>query len=78
MLPKLIVWEDGAFPNCQAGFKTAARLILWNMVDDSPADRPAEKMASWPVSDRLGNLRSNDAQLLEAPEPSAPGLFPAN
>jgi len=38
----------------------------------------AEKMAVWPVSDRLGNVRNNDPQLLE--EPRAPGelLFPAD
>ena len=26
---------------------------------------PAEKMQAWPVSDRVGNVRNNDAQLLE-------------
>ena len=39
---------------------------------------PAEKMAAWRVSDRVGNVRNNDPQLLE--EPPAPGqlLFPTN
>jgi putative SOS response-associated peptidase YedK len=27
---------------------------------------PAERMVSWPVSDRVGNVRNNDAQLLDA------------
>jgi putative SOS response-associated peptidase YedK len=38
---------------------------------------PAEKMVAWPVSDRVGNVRNNDPELLE--EPQAPGglLFPA-
>jgi putative SOS response-associated peptidase YedK len=39
---------------------------------------PAEKMVAWPVSDRVGNVRNNDPQLLEAPEPSAGHLFQAN
>ena len=39
---------------------------------------PAEKIVSWPVSDRVGNVRNNDPQLLEPPEQSAPPLFPAN
>ena len=39
---------------------------------------PAEKMVSWPVSDRVGNVRNNDAQLLDIPEPPAPLLFPAD
>jgi putative SOS response-associated peptidase YedK len=39
---------------------------------------PAEKMVSWPVSDRVGNVRNNDPQLLEPPEPAAPLLFPAD
>jgi putative SOS response-associated peptidase YedK len=26
---------------------------------------PAERMRSWPVSDRVGNVRNNDAELLE-------------
>jgi putative SOS response-associated peptidase YedK len=39
---------------------------------------PAEKMVSWPVSDRVGNVRNNDAQLLDPPEPAAQFLFPAN
>ncbi|MDR3771899.1 MAG: SOS response-associated peptidase [Terracidiphilus sp.] len=39
---------------------------------------PAEKMAAWRVSDRVGNVRNNDPQLLV--EPPAPGqlLFPTN
>jgi len=34
-------------------------------------------MVAWPVSDRVGNVRNNDPELLE--EPQAPGglLFPA-
>jgi putative SOS response-associated peptidase YedK len=39
---------------------------------------PAEKMVSWPVSDRVGNVRNNDPQLLDPPEPPAPLLFPAD
>jgi putative SOS response-associated peptidase YedK len=39
---------------------------------------PAEKMVSWPVSDRVGNVRNNDAHLLDPLEPSAPMLFPVN
>jgi putative SOS response-associated peptidase YedK len=31
---------------------------------------PAERMRSWPVSDRVGNVRNNDAELLE-PAPAA-------
>jgi len=31
---------------------------------------PAEKMASWPVSDRVGNVRNNDPELLESCAPS--------
>jgi putative SOS response-associated peptidase YedK len=38
---------------------------------------PAEKMVAWPVSDRVGNVRNNDPQLLEAAEPSAGPLFQA-
>lgn len=30
---------------------------------------PAEKMVSWPVSDRVGNVRYNDSQLLEQLQP---------
>jgi putative SOS response-associated peptidase YedK len=26
---------------------------------------PADKMEAWPVSDRVGNVRSNDPQLLD-------------
>jgi putative SOS response-associated peptidase YedK len=26
---------------------------------------PAEQMVAWPVSDRVGNVRNNDPQLLE-------------
>jgi putative SOS response-associated peptidase YedK len=37
---------------------------------------PAEKMVSWPVSARVGNVRNNDPQLLDPPEPPAPLLFP--
>jgi putative SOS response-associated peptidase YedK len=38
---------------------------------------PAEKMIAWPVSDRVGNVRNNDPQLLEEAEPSAGPLFQA-
>lgn len=39
---------------------------------------PAEKMIAWPVSERVGNVRNNDPQLLE--EAPAPGglLFPTS
>jgi len=30
---------------------------------------PAEKMVSWPVSDRVGNVRNNEPQLLEQLRP---------
>ena len=38
---------------------------------------PAEKMVAWPVSARVGNVRNNDAELLEpeTPEATQPGLF---
>jgi putative SOS response-associated peptidase YedK len=39
---------------------------------------PTEEMVAWPVSDRVGNVRNNDPQLLEAPEPSAGHQFQAN
>jgi putative SOS response-associated peptidase YedK len=39
---------------------------------------PAEKMVAWPVSDRVGNVRNNDPQLLEEPGPSGWPLFQAN
>lgn len=39
---------------------------------------PAEKMVSWPVSDRVGNVRNNDPQLLEEPALSQASLFPAD
>jgi putative SOS response-associated peptidase YedK len=39
---------------------------------------PAEAMTAWPVSDRVGNVRNNDPQLLEASEPRAGNLFPEN
>jgi putative SOS response-associated peptidase YedK len=38
---------------------------------------PAEKMIAWPVSDRVGNVRNNDPQLLEEDDPTAGMLFPA-
>jgi len=37
---------------------------------------PAEKMAAWPVSDRVGNVRNNDPQLLEPLKPDGGLLFP--
>jgi putative SOS response-associated peptidase YedK len=39
---------------------------------------PAEKMLSWPVSDRVGNVRNNDPQLLDEPQPAQDSLFSAN
>jgi putative SOS response-associated peptidase YedK len=36
---------------------------------------PAEEMRSWPVSDRVGNVRNNDAALLERAEPAQNDLF---
>ncbi|MGA2534969.1 MAG: SOS response-associated peptidase [Terracidiphilus sp.] len=38
---------------------------------------PAEKMVAWQVSDRVGNVRNDDPQLLEELEAPRPGLFPA-
>jgi putative SOS response-associated peptidase YedK len=38
---------------------------------------PAEKMVAWPVSDRVGNVRNNDPQLLDEDKPAAGTLFPA-
>ena len=41
---------------------------------------PAEKMAAWPVSDRVGNVRNNDSALLQPVTPAdsadSPSLFP--
>jgi len=39
---------------------------------------PAEEMRAWPVSDRVGNVRNNDPQLLEEPQPDLGPLFQAN
>jgi putative SOS response-associated peptidase YedK len=39
---------------------------------------PAEEMFSWPVSERVGNVRNNDPQLLEEPQSAQNSLFPAN
>ncbi len=36
---------------------------------------PADQMRSWPVSDRVGNVRNNDAELLEPAEPAQVDLF---
>jgi len=36
---------------------------------------PAEKMRAWPVSDRVGNVRNNDPQLVKELNPSAGPLF---
>jgi len=38
---------------------------------------PAEKMHAWPVSDRIGNVRNDDPNLLTPadPEPETPSLF---
>ena len=38
---------------------------------------PAEKMRAWPVGDRVGNVRNDDAALLTETEPAPenPGLF---
>jgi len=37
---------------------------------------PAEKMAAWPVSDRVGNVRNNDPELLQRLQPATGLLFP--
>lgn len=39
---------------------------------------PAEKMVAWPVSERVGNVRNNDPQLLEESGPSSGPLFKTN
>jgi putative SOS response-associated peptidase YedK len=39
---------------------------------------PAEKMVAWPVTDRVGNVRNDDPQLLEQVQPSQESLFSAN
>jgi putative SOS response-associated peptidase YedK len=39
---------------------------------------PAEKMIAWPVSDRVGNVRNNDSQLLEEQQSAQADLFPAS
>lgn len=39
---------------------------------------PAEEMRCWPVSDRVGNVRNNDPQLLEEPQADLGPLFQAN
>ena len=39
---------------------------------------PAERMRAWPVSDRVGNVRNNDPQLLEEPQADLGPLFQAN
>jgi putative SOS response-associated peptidase YedK len=48
-------------------------------LDTDPGERPpvelmrpfpAERMRSWPVSDRVGNVRNNDAELLEPAQAS--------
>jgi putative SOS response-associated peptidase YedK len=36
---------------------------------------PAEKMIAWPVSDRVGNVRNNDPELLDKADPLAGTLF---
>lgn len=36
---------------------------------------PAEQMRAWPISDRVGNVRNNDPQLLEESRASAGPLF---
>jgi putative SOS response-associated peptidase YedK len=38
---------------------------------------PAEKMVAWPVSDRVGNVRNNDPELLDELQASEGHLFPA-
>jgi putative SOS response-associated peptidase YedK len=38
---------------------------------------PAEQMIAWPVSDRVGNVRNNDPQLLEEARTSVGSLFSA-
>jgi len=39
---------------------------------------PAGEMQAWPVSDRVGNVRNNDPQLLEEPQADLGPLFQAN
>jgi putative SOS response-associated peptidase YedK len=39
---------------------------------------PAEKMVAWPVSDRVGNVRNNDRQLLEMEQSAQGTLFPVS
>jgi len=38
---------------------------------------PAEKMLAWPVSERVGNVRNDDSQLLEPVEAAANAMPPA-
>jgi putative SOS response-associated peptidase YedK len=35
---------------------------------------PAEKMQAWPVSERVGNVKNDDPELLAAAEPPATNL----
>jgi putative SOS response-associated peptidase YedK len=37
---------------------------------------PAEKMHAWPVSERVGNVRNDDPQLLDPEQPAMGELFP--
>ncbi len=50
--------------------------------DQPPVDLlrpfPAENMTAWGVSDRVGNVRNNDPQLLDQIEPLSGLLFPAD
>jgi putative SOS response-associated peptidase YedK len=39
---------------------------------------PAGEMRAWPVSERVGNVRNNDAQLLQEQQPLAGTLFAPN
>ena len=73
----------GADPQPDAGDPGAAGLRRWLEPGDParpPADLlrpyPAEKMPAWQVSDRVGNVRNNDPELLEHFSPPEQ-LFPA-
>jgi len=50
------------------------RWLGWDPAERPPVELmrpfPAEQMRSWPVSDRVGNVRNNDAELLEPAQAS--------
>jgi putative SOS response-associated peptidase YedK len=57
---------DNANPNTKPTAGDASRPPI-----DLLRPYPAEKMMAWRVADRVGNVRNDDAQLLERVEPSA-------